>query len=97
VPGTENLSLVRPEKVAAAPPISTSTASQIGGRGDDPAALAVADDDRLTRPVNSGQDITVVTMRGASPGSVIVATAKPDYELERPVPVDAPFELAAIC
>ena len=47
--------------------------------------------------VGSGQDVTLVTMRGASPGSVIVAAAKPDYELKRPVPVDAPFELAAIC
>ena len=36
-------------------------------------------------------------MRGAGPGSVIVAAAKPDYGLKRPVPVDAPFDLAAIC
>jgi len=28
---------------------------------------------------------------------VTVAAAKPDYELKRPVPVDAPFDLAAIC
>jgi hypothetical protein len=47
--------------------------------------------------VGSGQDVTLVTMRGATPGSVIVAAAKPNYELKRPVPVDAPFELAAIC
>lgn len=47
--------------------------------------------------INSGQDITLTTMRGASPGTVIVAAAKPDYELKRPVPVNAPFELAAIC
>jgi len=47
--------------------------------------------------VGSGQDVTLVTMRGASPGSVIVAAAKPNYELKRPVPVDAPFELAVIC
>ena len=36
-------------------------------------------------------------MRGAGPGTLIVAAAKPDYELKRPVPVDAPFDLAAIC
>lgn len=47
--------------------------------------------------VGTGQDITLVTMRGASPGTVMVATAKPDYELQRPVPVDAPFDLAAVC
>ena len=47
--------------------------------------------------VGSGQDVTLVTMRGSSPGTVIVAAAKPDYELKRPVPVDAPFDLAAIC
>jgi hypothetical protein len=47
--------------------------------------------------VGTGQDVTLVTMRGASPGSVIVAADKPNYELKRPVPVDAPFDLAAIC
>ena len=47
--------------------------------------------------VGTGQDVTVTTMRGASPGTVVVATAKPDYELKRPVPVNAPFDLAAIC
>ena len=47
--------------------------------------------------VGTGQDVTLVTMRGANPGTVIVAAAKPDYELRRPVPVDAPFDLAAIC
>jgi hypothetical protein len=47
--------------------------------------------------VGTGQDITLVTMRGSSPGTVIVAAAKPDYELKRPVPVDAPFDLAAVC
>ena len=47
--------------------------------------------------VGTGQDITLVTMRGATPGTVIVASAKQDYELKRPVPVDAPFDLAAIC
>ena len=47
--------------------------------------------------VASGQDVTLVTMRGANPGTLIVAAAKPDYELKRPVPVDAPFDLAAIC
>jgi len=47
--------------------------------------------------VGSGQDVTLVTMRGANPGTVVVASAKPDYELKRPVPVDAPFDLAAIC
>jgi hypothetical protein len=45
----------------------------------------------------AGQDITLTTMRGASPGSVVVVAARPDYELRRPVPVDAPFDLAAIC
>jgi hypothetical protein len=47
--------------------------------------------------VSTGQDVTVTTLRGAGPGTVIVATAKPDYELKRPVPVDAPFDLAVIC
>ena len=47
--------------------------------------------------VGTGQDVTLVTMRGASPGTVLVASAKPDYDLKRPVPVDAPFDLAAIC
>ena len=47
--------------------------------------------------VGTGQDVTLSTMRGASSGTVIVAAAKPDYELKRPVPVDAPFDLAAIC
>ena len=47
--------------------------------------------------VGTGQDVTAVTMRGATPGTVLVATAKPDYELKRPVPVDAPFDLAVIC
>ncbi len=47
--------------------------------------------------VGTGQDVTVVTMRGASPGTLVIATAKPDYDLKRPVPVDAPFDLAAIC
>jgi hypothetical protein len=47
--------------------------------------------------VGTGQDITLATMRGASPGSVIIATAKPDYDLRHPVQVDAPFDLAAIC
>ena len=32
-----------------------------------------------------------------SPGIVVVAMAKPDYDLTRPVPIDAPFDLAAIC
>ncbi len=43
------------------------------------------------------QDITLVTMRGAGSGTVVVAAAKPDYGLKRSVPVDAPFDLAAIC
>ena len=47
--------------------------------------------------VGTGQDITLTTMRAASPGSVIIAAAKPDYELKHPVQVDAPFDLAAIC
>ena len=47
--------------------------------------------------VGTGQDVTLATMRGAGPGTVIVAAAKPDYTLKRPVPVDAPFDLAAIC
>lgn len=47
--------------------------------------------------VGTGQDITLTTMRGAGSGSVVVAAAKPNYDLKRPVPVDAPFDLAAIC
>jgi hypothetical protein len=47
--------------------------------------------------VGTGQDVTLVTMRGPNPGTVIVAAAKPDYELKRPVPVNAPFELGVIC
>ena len=29
--------------------------------------------------------------------TLVIVTAKPDYDLKRPVPVDAPFDLAAIC
>jgi hypothetical protein len=47
--------------------------------------------------LGTGQDVTLTTMRGAAPSSVLVVAAKPDYELKRPVAVDAPFELGAIC
>ena len=47
--------------------------------------------------IGTGQDVTAVTMRGTTPGSLVIATAKADYELKRPEPVDAPFDLAAIC
>ncbi len=45
----------------------------------------------------TGQDITLTTMRGTGPGSINVIASRPDYTLRRSVPVDAPFDLAAIC
>jgi hypothetical protein len=77
--------------------ISDATATPRNPRWLDDCAVVATPRIGGISSVGTGQDIPLTTMRGAGSGTVIVAAAKPSYELKRPVPVDAPFDLAAIC
>jgi hypothetical protein len=44
-----------------------------------------------------GRNVTLTTSRGTTPGAVNVFATRPDYELKRSVPIDAPFDIAAVC